>query len=243
MVPAVHAACPAWYRAPTLHPARHTTYGARYGLHAKPCGTRTHPGGARERLSFTEPQDLDSTRARHHKSSSSTGTQYRGAASARGVSTGIIDSRCIGRECVKPPCGLSNKGWISSEPRLEERSDRHSDREPTTTSTNIGSTTAASIAPMDERISQATPTARGLLGARAPCGSRVRSHWKCRSLPSHRDQLAVSAPSLASLIATNDPCNERFVEILDKKDRFGAGMEISSISRVIPQGITFDLYL
>ena len=102
----VHARC-------TLHGIPRT---ARYGLHAKPCDARTHPGGARERLSLTEPPDLDSTRARHHKSSSSTGTQYRGAASARGVSTGIIDSRCIGRECVKPPCGLSNKGRISSEP-------------------------------------------------------------------------------------------------------------------------------
>ena len=206
----------------TLHGIPRT---ARYGLHAKPCGTRTHPGGARERLSLTEPPDLDSTRARHHKSSSSTGTQYRGAASARGVSTGIIDSRCIGRECVKPPCGLSNKGWISSEPPTAD-TQTHSRRRRARISEQ---TTTASIfvAPMDERIPQAT--ARWRLAWRCALGRLVAFRSKCSALRSQGDQLAVSAPSLPSLIATNDPCNERFVEILDKKDRFGAGMEISSI--------------
>ena len=225
----VHARC-------TLHGIPRT---ARYGLHAKPCGTRTHPGGARERLSLTEPPDLDSTRARHHKSSSSTGTQYRGAASARGVSTGIIDSRCIGRECVKPPCGLSNKGWISSEPPTAD-TQTHSRRRRARISEQ---TTTASIfvAPMDERIPQATACWR--LAWRCALGRLVPAFGKCSALRSHGDKLAVSAPSLPSLIATNDPCNERFVEILDKKDRFGAGMEISPICGVIPQGDHLVLYL
>ena len=220
----------------TLHGIPRT---ARYGLHAKPCGTRTHPGGARERLSLTEPPDLDSTRARHHKSSSSTGTQYRGAASARGVSTGIIDSRCIGRECVKPPCGLSNKGWISSEPPTAD-TQTHSRRRRARISEQ---TTTASIfvAPMDERIPQATACWR--LAWRCALGRLVAFRSKCSALRSQGDQLAVSAPSLPSLIATNDPCNERFVEILDKKDRFGAGMEISPICGVIPQGDHLVLYL
>ena len=195
MVPAVHAACPAWYRARTLHPARHLRT-ARYGLHAKPCGKRTHPGGARERLSLTEPPDLDSTRARHHKSSSSTGTQYRGAASARGVSTGIIDSRCIGRECVKPPCGLSNKGWISSEPPARQTL-RHTTDDDEHEYRNKPRQPQYSL-PRWMNAFRKQLRVGGLLGAARWLVWFRRSHGKCSALRSHGDQLAVSAPSLAS---------------------------------------------